>query len=114
MIGASGDNADLGLYFIGYISYLVLDIKWRRYYNMSMNKFKIYYTDPIDSKCYSRDCDTLSDTLLVTETFRKNGMTFVTMVSENVNSVGKPGVDSIKDGVCPDGVAYTWMKRRSQ
>ena len=26
--------------------------------------------------------------------------------------VGKFGVDSIKEGVCPDGVAYTWKKRR--
>jgi len=32
------------------------------------------------------------------------------MVSENPNSVGKAGVDEIKDGVCPDGVAYDWNK----
>jgi hypothetical protein len=28
--------------------------------------------------------------------------------------VGRFGADSIKDGKCPDGVDYTWMKRRSQ
>jgi hypothetical protein len=37
-------------------------------------------------------------------------MTFVTMVSENPNSVGKSGVDEVKDGKCPDGVAYDWNK----
>ena len=37
-------------------------------------------------------------------------MTFVTMVSENPDSVGKSGVDSIKNGVCPDGVLYDWNK----
>ena len=38
------------------------------------------------------------------------GMTFVTMVSENPDSVGRPGVDSVVDGKTPDGVAYTWNK----
>ena len=28
--------------------------------------------------------------------------------------VGLFGADSITDGKCPDGVDYTWMKRRSQ
>lgn len=26
--------------------------------------------------------------------------------------VGKFGVDSIQDGICPDGVEYSWRKRR--
>ena len=81
---------------------------------MFMNKFKIYYTDPLTDFSHSHNVETLGEALEYTEGFRKLGMTFVTMVSENANSVGKPGVDSIKDGVCPDGVAYTWMKRRSQ
>jgi hypothetical protein len=37
-------------------------------------------------------------------------MIFVTMVSEDPNHVGKPGVDSVVDGKTPDGVAYTWNK----
>jgi len=37
-------------------------------------------------------------------------MTFVTMVAEDPNQVGKSGVDSIVDGKCPDGVAYDWNK----
>jgi len=37
---------------------------------------------------------------------------FVTMATEDPNMVGKMGVDSIVDGMCPDGVPYTWKKRR--
>lgn len=39
---------------------------------------------------------------------------FVTITGEGMEIVGKFGADGIKDGVCPDGVPYTWMKRRSQ
>jgi hypothetical protein len=38
---------------------------------------------------------------------------FVGFVSQDANSVGKPGVDSIVDGKTPDGHPYTWMKRRN-
>lgn len=39
---------------------------------------------------------------------------FVQIVNSETNFtlVGKFGVDSIKDGVCPDGVEYSWRKRR--
>ena len=65
-------------------------------YNRAM--FKIYYTDPV------------SDVSHYTEGWRRIGMTFVTMVSEHPDSVGRPGVDSVVDGKTPDGVAYTWNK----
>jgi len=39
---------------------------------------------------------------------------FVTIKGGEFEIVGRFGVDSIKDGVCPDGVSYTWMKRRKQ
>jgi hypothetical protein len=45
---------------------------------------------------------------------RRAGFSFVSLTSENPDSVGQPGVDSIKDGVLPDGENYTWMKRRTQ
>lgn len=35
---------------------------------------------------------------------------FVRIVGENFEIVGMFGVDSIKDGLCPDGVAYDWNK----
>ena len=72
--------------------------------------FKIYYTDPITNWAQSHNVETLSEALRHTEGFRKLGMTFVTMVAEDPNQVGKPGVDSIVDGKCPDGVAYDWNK----
>ena len=39
---------------------------------------------------------------------------FVTITGNGMEIVGVFGVDSIRDGQCPDGEAYTWMKRRSQ
>jgi hypothetical protein len=35
---------------------------------------------------------------------------FVTIKGGTFEIVGMFGVDSIKDGVCPDGVAYDWNK----
>jgi hypothetical protein len=35
---------------------------------------------------------------------------FVSIVGSEFEIVGMFGVDSIKDGVCPDGVAYDWNK----
>ena len=75
-----------------------------------MAMFKIYYTDPVTNWSHAHDADTLSEALQYTEGFRKLGMTFVTMVSENPDSVGRPGVDSVVDGRTPDGVAYAWNK----
>jgi hypothetical protein len=37
---------------------------------------------------------------------------FVSIFGEGMEIVGRFGADSIKDGVCPDGVEYTWRKRR--
>jgi hypothetical protein len=35
---------------------------------------------------------------------------FVTITGPDFEIVGMFGVDSIKDGKCPDGVAYDWNK----
>jgi len=37
---------------------------------------------------------------------------FVTIKGLEFEIVGIFGADSIKDGKCPDGVDYTWKKRR--
>ena len=37
---------------------------------------------------------------------------FVSIKSKDFELVGMFGADSIKDGKCPDGVDYTWKKRR--
>ena len=73
--------------------------------------FKVYYTDPADNKCYSWDCSDLKDALYITESFRSKGMTFVTMVSENPNLVGKAGVAGVVDGTLPNGEKYEYTKR---
>ena len=38
---------------------------------------------------------------------------FVTIQGNNMEVVGIFGADSIKNGVCPDGIAYDWKKRRT-
>lgn len=35
---------------------------------------------------------------------------FVTITGHGMEIVGMFGVDSVKDGVCPDGVVYDWNK----
>ena len=72
--------------------------------------FKVYWSLD-DNTPKSADYDELKDALRVCETLRRQGYVFVTMVSENPNVVGKPGVDSIKNGICPDGIPYDWNKR---
>jgi len=37
---------------------------------------------------------------------------FVTIKINGMELVGVFGSDTIKDGMCPDGVAYDWKKRR--
>ena len=47
-------------------------------------------------------------------TYAKELGEFVTITGNGMEIVGVFGADSIRDGKCPDGVDYTWMKRRSQ
>jgi hypothetical protein len=42
--------------------------------------------------------------------FAKTIDAFVTIRGENFEVVGRFGVDSIKNGKCPDGIAYDWNK----
>ena len=37
---------------------------------------------------------------------------FVTIQVNGMELVGMFGSDAVKDGMCPDGVAYDWKKRR--
>lgn len=59
---------------------------------------------------FERDFDNLGPAM----DWAKTLAVFVTIKSNQYEIVGKFGADSIKDGKCPDGVDYTWMKRRSQ
>jgi hypothetical protein len=73
--------------------------------------YKIYWTDHKNT-AQGIYTSTLQGALRICEEKRREGFSFVTMVSENPNSVGKPGVDAVENGKCPDGVDYTWKKRR--
>jgi hypothetical protein len=42
--------------------------------------------------------------------FAKTIDAFVTIQGEDFEVVGMFGVDSIKNGVCPDGIKYDWTK----
>ena len=74
--------------------------------------YKVYFTNEYgDARSYNEE--TLTEALATAEGLRRNARySFVTMVSEDPNSVGRPGVDEIKNGVLPDGTDYEWKKRR--
>lgn len=71
--------------------------------------FKIYYT-VLPDDVHGQEFDDMMEAMHFAETMRKTGCRFVTMVSENPNQVGKMGVDSVEDGLLPDGSKYTWNK----
>jgi hypothetical protein len=58
------------------------------------------------NKLTLNECLTLSDAMIFAKTV---GM-FVTIKGPDFEIVGMFGVDSVKDGKCPDGVAYDWNK----
>lgn len=73
--------------------------------------FKVYYTDSNNVANSLDFSDTnMKEALVAMQDLRAQHFSFVTMVSENPNSIGKPGVDSVKDGLTPDGIPYTWNK----
>jgi hypothetical protein len=63
-------------------------------------KFKVTYSDVTE----------VFDTLDLAMNYAKTLDKFVTIKGESFEVVGRFGVDSIKDGKCPDGVAYDWNK----
>ncbi len=50
------------------------------------------------------------DSLMKSLEYAKTLESFVTIQGPDFEVVGCFGVDSIKDGVCPDGVKYDWNK----
>jgi len=42
--------------------------------------------------------------------FAKTVGMFVTIKGPDFEACGISGVDTVKDGLCPDGVAYDWNK----
>ena len=52
------------------------------------------------------------ETLALAMAWAKELGGFVTIKINGMELVGKFGADSIVNGKCPDGVDYTWKKRR--
>lgn len=52
------------------------------------------------------DCPTLNEAMYFAKTV---GM-FVTIKGPDFEVCGMFGVDTVRDGVCPDGIAYDWNK----
>ena len=71
--------------------------------------FKIYWTDA-KQQVHGQETPDLVQALQITKEMRDAGNSFVTMVSENTQHVGKPGVDTVVDGKTPDGEDYDWSK----
>jgi len=63
--------------------------------------YRIYYTDPETLKADAVDSTTLHNALVTCRLFRKNGMIFVTMVSDYHNMVGKPGASGTESNYVP-------------
>jgi len=51
-------------------------------------------------------CETLDEAMA----FAKTVSMFVTIKGPDFEVCGIFGVDAVRDGVCPDGVAYDWNK----
>ena len=71
--------------------------------------FKIYWTDANHEAC-SENEERLTNALELVKEKRNAGSSFVTLVAEDPNQVGKPGVDAVVNGHTPDGHVYEWSK----
>lgn len=71
--------------------------------------FKIYWTGANNEAC-SQNEELLTNALEIVKEKRNAGYSFVTMVAEDPNQVGKPGVDAVVNGKTPDGQVYEWSK----
>lgn len=60
----------------------------------------------VAGKVVTFDVMTLDEAMHTAKTMNE----FVTITGPDFEIVGMFGVDSVKNGVCPDGVAYDWNK----
>jgi hypothetical protein len=72
--------------------------------------YKIYWTNPETDAASSVNEDDLNETLKLMSRLRELGYTFVTMVSEDPNMVGKQGASIVERGRLPNGEQYKWTK----
>ncbi len=60
----------------------------------------------VKGKSITYEVNSLDDAMKYAKTMNE----FVTISGPEFEVVGMFGVDSIKDGKCPDGIAYDWNK----
>ena len=74
----------------------------------------VYWTSPTGDGATSSWFDSMTEALAFMQFLRRDSSEnkFISMASESADNVGKMGVDSVVDGKCPDGVEYSWVKRR--
>ena len=73
--------------------------------------YKVYWTGSA-GESNAKDFNELKEALDFSNWMRTCNATYVTIVSENPNCVGKSGVDAVVNGKLPDGSDYEWKKRR--
>jgi hypothetical protein len=78
---------------------VLIDTKWLICYNTGM-MYKLI------TKTQEQEFDNLDLAMDQAKALNE----FVTIVGNGVEIVGLFGVDSVRDGVCPDGIAYDWNK----
>jgi hypothetical protein len=69
--------------------------------------FNVEWKDADNVNC-AKECKDLAAAMV----FAKEVDRFVTINGNGMQFVGMFGVDTILDGKCPDGVEYSWVKRR--
>lgn len=62
----------------------------------------------VNSGVSIKECSDLSAALAIAKELNQ----FVTIQCEELILVGVFGVDSVNDSICPDGIEYSWKKRR--
>ena len=61
-------------------------------------------------KVIDKEIETKFSTLDLAMAYAKTLDAFVSITGNEFEIVGMFGVDSVKDGLCPDGVKYDWNK----
>lgn len=61
-------------------------------------------------KVKNKEIETEFPSLDAAMAYAKTLNAFVSITGREFEIVGMFGVDSVKDGLCPDGVAYDWNK----
>lgn len=80
---------------------------------MNKTRYTIYWMNTVTNTPMVTHTENLSECMIVMETLRNSvDSKHIAMCAELQDQVGRPGVDEVKDGKTPDGVSYTWVKRR--